>query len=32
MSQAMREVRIDESLQRRLHDAFFKTADWMRNR
>ena len=32
MSQAMREAGIDESLRRRLHDAFFKTADWMRNR
>ena len=32
MSRAMQEVGIDESLRQRLHDAFFKTADWMRNR
>ena len=32
MSQAMREMEIGENLQRSLHDAFFKTADWMRNR
>ncbi|HUL91419.1 MAG TPA: group II truncated hemoglobin [Burkholderiales bacterium] len=32
MSQAMSEIGIDESLRRSLHDAFFKTADWMRNR
>jgi hemoglobin len=32
MSQAMREAGIEEGLRRSLHDAFFKTADWMRNR
>ena len=32
MSRAMQEVGIDESPRQRLHDAFFKTADWMRNR
>jgi len=32
MSQAMSEIGIDESLRQWLHDAFFKTADWMRNR
>lgn len=32
MSQAMREAGIDESLRQSLYDAFFKTADWMRNR
>jgi hemoglobin len=32
MDRAMQETGIDESLRRGLHDAFFKTADWMRNR
>ena len=32
MSHAMQEVGVDESLRQRLYDAFFKTADWMRNR
>jgi hemoglobin len=32
MSRAMAEVEIDEALRRELYNAFFKTADWMRNR
>ena len=32
MSRAMEEMGIDEGLRRSLGDAFFKTADWMRNR
>ena len=32
MSQAMDEVGVDPVLQRRLAQAFFGTADWMRNR
>jgi hemoglobin len=32
MTQAMHELRIDESLAQRLASAFFDTADWMRNR
>ena len=32
MGQAMRENGFDAALAQRLHDAFFKTADWMRNR
>lgn len=32
MSQAMDEEGIDPALQRRLAEAFFGTADWMRNR
>ena len=31
MGQAMQELGIEDSLRRGLHDAFFKTADWMRN-
>jgi len=32
MGQAMKELGIEDSLRQGLHDAFFKTADWMRNR
>jgi hemoglobin len=32
MSQAMQDTGIEESVRTRLRDAFFKTADWMRNR
>jgi hemoglobin len=32
MSQAMDDVGLDPDLQRRLAQAFFGTADWMRNR
>ena len=32
MRQAMAETGIDTALADRLHAAFFKTADWMRNR
>ena len=32
MSRAMQELGIGNELRRGLHDAFFKTADWMRNR
>lgn len=32
MDRAMQEVGVDEGLRRSLGDAFFKTADWMRNR
>lgn len=32
VGQAMREVQVDESLREPLAAAFFKTADWMRNR
>ncbi|HXZ55196.1 MAG TPA: group II truncated hemoglobin [Burkholderiales bacterium] len=32
MSRAMEDMGIDEDLRRSLGDAFFKTADWMRNR
>ncbi len=32
MAQAMRDVVIDPALAERLGEAFFKTADWMRNR
>jgi hemoglobin len=32
MNQAMRECEVDEELRLRLLQAFFKTADWMRNR
>jgi hemoglobin len=32
MGQAMRENGFDETLAQRLHEAFFNTADWMRNR
>jgi hemoglobin len=32
MSRVMEDIGIDESLRRGLGDAFFKTADWMRNR
>ena len=31
MSRAMQDAGIDETLRQSLHDAFFKTADWMRN-
>jgi len=31
MSRAMEDAGIDENLRRSLHDAFFKTGDWMRN-
>jgi hemoglobin len=31
MSRAMQDRGIDEGLRRRLGEAFFKTADWMRN-
>ena len=32
MAQAMNEQGIDTALAKRLHEAFFNTADWMRNR
>jgi hemoglobin len=32
MSRAMQDVEIDEGLRRELYNAFFKTADWMRNK
>jgi hemoglobin len=32
MHQAMQEVLLDAALQERLSEAFFNTADWMRNR
>lgn len=32
MRQAMRECELDPALGRRLDEAFFNTADWMRNR
>ena len=32
MRQAMRETSVDAELARRLGEAFFNTADWMRNR
>jgi hemoglobin len=32
MQRAMDEVAIDESLKARLHESFFATADWMRNK
>jgi hemoglobin len=31
MDRAMRETAIEEALRQELHEAFFKTADWMRN-
>ncbi|MET0333947.1 MAG: group II truncated hemoglobin [Rhizobacter sp.] len=31
MVQAMAETHVDPALAKRLEDAFFKTADWMRN-
>jgi hemoglobin len=31
MEQAMRETDLDDALRASLRDAFFKTADWMRN-
>lgn len=31
MDQAMRETHVPEDLRVQLNDAFFKTADWMRN-
>jgi hemoglobin len=32
MQRAMDEVAIDEGLKARLHESFFATADWMRNK
>jgi len=32
MSRAMQDMGVDEGLRQGLADAFFKTADWMRNR
>lgn len=32
MNQAMEEQGVDEDLRLRLIEAFFQTADWMRNR
>jgi hemoglobin len=32
MDQAMRETGLDDALRARLREAFFGTADWMRNR
>lgn len=32
MTQAMRELQIDEAMAARLAESFFGTADWMRNR
>ena len=32
MDRAMLEVGVEDKLRRSLRDAFFKTADWMRNR
>lgn len=32
MDRAMEEVGLEAGLRQGLHDAFFKTADWMRNR
>jgi len=32
MRQAMRDVGLDDALAKRLDEAFFNTADWMRNR
>lgn len=32
MDQAMGETGVDQALRQRLRDAFFQTADWMRNR
>ena len=32
MQRAMDEVTIDEQLKARLHESFFATADWMRNK
>jgi len=32
MNQAMHERGLDQGLAQRLHEAFFNTADWMRNR
>jgi hemoglobin len=32
MSRAMQDVEIAEGLRRELYNAFFKTADWMRNK
>jgi hemoglobin len=32
MSRAMADAGIEEGLRRELYNAFFKTADWMRNR
>jgi hemoglobin len=32
MQRAMDEVAIDAALKERLHESFFATADWMRNK
>ncbi len=32
MDQAMQETEVDPDLRTRLHESFFQTADWMRNR
>jgi len=32
MERAMQEIGVEDRLRRSLRDAFFKTADWMRNR
>jgi hemoglobin len=32
MDRAMREIGVEGELMRSLHEAFFNTADWMRNR
>ena len=32
MDRAMQEIGVEDELRRSLHEAFFKTADWMRNR
>ena len=32
MRQAMTDVQLDPILVERLHESFFNTADWMRNR
>jgi hemoglobin len=32
MMQAMNELKVDPQLSARLHQAFFQTADWMRNK
>ena len=31
MKQAMKELQVDSDLSERLQQAFFQTADWMRN-
>ena len=32
MAWAMQDMQVDEALQQRLMESFYKTADWMRNR